>query len=120
MCEHCRASIEDVLIEASRDPHLIALVLAGHSRARWFRQRLRQTILDLRSGENRAEQLLIRLGELLAERPGAGGHCGPLLRRAAAPVVKKVDHGLRAAAAASEWRFETTGGRPASGRVRTA
>lgn len=105
MCEHCREKIEDALIDVSRDPHLIAMILAGHPRARWFRERLRQTILDLRAGDSRAEPLLVRLGELRAECPGAGGHGIPLLRQAAA--------------AATQWRLEPPGSRAAP-RVRTA
>lgn len=82
MCQQCRDVAEEALIEATRDPHLIALVLAGHADAKWFREHLRLTVLMLRAGDCAPEDLLARLGEHAAECPRVSGHCGPLIERA--------------------------------------
>lgn len=83
MCQLCRSRIEDALIEASRDPHLIAMILAGHPHARGFRERLRRTILDLRENGGTPGPLTMRLAELRAECPRVSGNCVPLLQAAA-------------------------------------
>ncbi len=82
MCQQCRGAVEESLIEASRDPHLIALVLAGHTEAKWFREHLRLAILELRTEERTPADLAARLAELGKECPAVSGHCGKLLQQA--------------------------------------